>query len=66
MKIIDISWPVTEKITAYKDHKIVEFIPIKTFDKDLVREHKIILGTHTGTHVDAPAHFLKNGSTIEF
>lgn len=26
---------------------------------------KIIMGSHTGTHIDAPEHFLKNGKTID-
>ena len=26
---------------------------------------KIIFGTHTGTHVDAPKHFIKKGKTID-
>tara|TARA_X000001036_G_C20658984_1_gene798146 strand:+ start:810 stop:1445 length:636 start_codon:yes stop_codon:yes gene_type:complete len=27
--------------------------------------HKIVCGTHTGTHIDAPRHFIKNGMTVE-
>jgi len=26
---------------------------------------KIVMGSHCGTHIDAPRHFLKNGKTIE-
>lgn len=26
---------------------------------------KLNIGTHTGTHMDAPAHFVKNGKTID-
>ncbi|BDC35069.1 cyclase [Candidatus Dependentiae bacterium Noda2021] len=65
MHIIDISWPVGPAITAYKDKKTVEFYPLKNFDADHVRESKITLGAHTGTHVDAPSHFVKDGLTID-
>lgn len=38
---------------------------IKGFETDGVRDSVITLGTHTGTHVDAPAHFLRDGKTID-
>ena len=52
-------------MTAYKDRKTVSFEATKTFEHDRVRESKITLSTHTGTHVDAPAHFLPGGETID-
>jgi arylformamidase len=63
--IIDISWPISEAITAYKDRKVVSIIQTKQFEQDGVREAVVTLGTHTGTHVDAPAHFLAAGKTID-
>ncbi|MCK4265399.1 cyclase family protein [Candidatus Babeliales bacterium] len=65
MKIIDISWPITEGMTAYKDHKVVKIEATKDFERDGVREHKVTLGTHTGTHIDSPAHFLRDGITVD-
>lgn len=63
--LIDISWPISPDMTAYKDRKVVVFEATKTFDKDEVREALVTLGTHSGTHVDAPAHFVKDGKTID-
>lgn len=65
MKIIDISWPISKTVTEYKDRRTVSFDAVKTFEKDGVRESLISMNVHTGTHVDAPAHFLKNGDTID-
>lgn len=65
MKIIDISWPISQATTGYKDKSIVKFETRKTIDKDGVRETTIQLDSHTGTHVDAPAHFLRDGKTID-
>jgi len=65
MNIIDISWPISERMTAYKDRKVVKFTPIRIFSKDKLRETNVVVESHTGTHVDAPAHFLKNGKTID-
>lgn len=65
MKIYDISWPISPDITAYKDKKTVIFEQSKSFEKDAVRETTITLGAHTGTHIDAPSHFIKDGKTID-
>lgn len=65
MKIIDISWPISKATTGYKDRSIVNFDEIKNFNRDGVRETSIHLSSHSGTHVDAPSHFLKDGKTID-
>jgi arylformamidase len=64
-KIIDISWPISQNMTAYKDRKVVAVTHTKTWEADKAREALITLGTHTGTHVDAPPHFMQNGPTID-
>jgi arylformamidase len=65
MKIIDISWPITPTMTAYKDTTSVTFTELHTFEKDGVRKTLMTLDSHTGTHVDAPSHFLAQGKTSE-
>lgn len=65
MKLYDISWPISPAMTAYKDKKTVQFDRVKTFENDAVRESVITLGSHSGTHVDAPSHFMQDGQTIE-
>jgi arylformamidase len=65
MKLVDISWPISVATTGYKDRHIVNLEELKNFDKDGVRESKVSLYAHTGTHVDAPAHFLRDGKTID-
>lgn len=65
MKIVDISWPICDATTEYTDKKSISFTQLKTFDKDGVRESSLCMNAHTGTHVDAPSHFLKDGKTID-
>jgi arylformamidase len=65
MNLIDISWPLSPEMTAYKDRTVVEFTATKTYDQDGVRESVIRLGAHSGTHIDAPAHFLSAGTTVD-
>ena len=65
MRIFDISWPISPAMTTYKNRKDITFAENKVFDRDGVRDSSICINTHTGTHVDAPSHFLKDGKTID-
>ncbi len=65
MKVIDISWPISKATTGYKDKDVVEFEEVKHFIKDGSRETNIRLSSHTGTHIDAPSHFLRDGKAID-
>ena len=65
MRIYDISWPLSQATTEYKNKGTIQLTSIKGFEKDGVRDSIITMGTHTGTHVDAPAHFLQDGKTID-
>lgn len=65
MKLIDVSWPISEGMTEYKNKDSVHFTNNKDFPEDGVRDSEICLNAHTGTHVDAPAHFLETGGMVE-
>ena len=39
--------------------------PHYTMEAHSVRLHKLEMGNHTGTHVDAPSHFLKDGVSLD-
>ena len=65
MKIFDISWPISESMTEYKDAKTVIFTPTKSMENNAAREWQIAMGNHIGTHVDAAAHFLPTGQTVD-
>lgn len=65
MNIIDISWPLSNKTTGYKDRTSVRLEQLKEFERDGARESALWITSHSGTHVDAPAHMLKEGKTID-
>ena len=65
MKVIDISWPISKATTGYKDRSIVDIEEIKNFNRDGARETALHVSSHTGTHIDAPSHFLRDGKTID-
>ena len=65
MKIIDISWPMSERMTQYKNKDVVRMQPTKIFAHDNVRETCITIDSHTGTHIEAQAHFMRDGITTD-
>ena len=42
-----------------------EFKPISTIENQKVNVTRIVVGSHTGTHVDAQKHFIANGNSID-
>ena len=65
MKIIDISLPLNNDTIIYPDN-----VPISVGIHHAMPEYatqlsKITFGSHTGTHIDAPAHCIDGGLTID-
>lgn len=65
MHILDISWPLSPQTTMYKNKRGVEYALTNTYENNGSQESRLSLGSHTGTHVDAPLHFLHNGASID-
>jgi arylformamidase len=65
MKLFDISWPISSSMTEYKDRESVALNSLKHVAKDGVTESQICFHSHTGTHIDAPIHFVPGGKTID-
>lgn len=63
--IVDLTHTVESDIHTYPDDPIFSAEPAFEFPSgDGCRVHALHLGTHTGTHIDAPYHFYKNGKKI--
>ncbi|MBI2022277.1 cyclase family protein [Candidatus Daviesbacteria bacterium] len=61
-KIIDISLPLYPGMATYPNNPKVEITPIK----GLTSTHSsIVMGSHSGTHIDAPSHIFPNGKTLD-
>jgi len=65
MKIYDVSLPIKNSMLVWPGNKDVSIQNIKTFKKDGVRLTHFSFGSHTGTHIDAPNHFLENGKGVD-
>jgi hypothetical protein len=66
LKIVDLTHTLTPEIHTYPGDPEFSAEPAFQFpDGDGVRIHALHLGTHTGTHIDAPYHFYKNWKNID-
>ena len=64
MNIIDLTLTISEKIPTFPGSPKPHFIEWETIPKDGYNLELLFLSTHTGTHIDAPFHFVKNGKKI--
>ena len=64
MKIIDHTLTVSEKIPTFPGSPKPQFIEWETIAKDGYNLELLFLSSHTGTHIDAPFLFVKNGKKI--
>ncbi len=66
MTIIDISLPIHSGMVVYEGDPAVSVTPrLEIARGDTANVSLISLGSHTGTHLDAPAHFIEGGATVE-
>ena len=65
MKIIDLSHTIHDEIQIYPGDPLPSIKRGLTHEKDYCHVDVLTLGSHTGTHIDAPFHFLKAGKKID-
>lgn len=66
MKIVDLSVVLNKSnISLVPGHPAFDLQEIYSHEKNYVSSSFLQISTHTGTHVDAPYHFIKNGLTID-
>ena len=66
IEIIDISVPVEPGMVTYPGDPTVTLVRVKSLaDGDVVNLSRLDLGVHTGTHVDAPVHFIEGTPATE-
>ncbi len=65
MKIIDLSNTIESNMLVYPGDVVPVIEPFSSIEGSGAVITKLILGTHTGTHVDAPNHILKKGESVD-
>jgi arylformamidase len=65
-KLLDVSVLLTAGIPAYPGNPDFELQPVtRIADGGSSNVSRIVMGTHTGTHVDAPRHFFDDGAGVD-
>ena len=63
---IDVSVPVRSGMVHWPDNPPIEVVRVMDMARgDPATVSRLSLGVHTGTHVDAPVHFLADGAGVD-
>lgn len=65
MSSLDLTMPFSEKTIPVPGHPCPRLEPLTTLERDGVRNTMMTFSIHTGTHIDAPSHFVEDGATID-
>lgn len=65
MKVIDLTHTINANMPVYPGTEPPIFEPANTYEKDGFKETKISMFTHTGTHMDPPAHLFSDRTTLD-
>jgi len=65
MRIVDLSHPITAGMPLWPGTPAPEFSDLHTISHDGFGERWLQLSSHTGTHLDAPAHIVEGAATID-
>jgi arylformamidase len=62
---LDLTMPFSEKTIPVPGHPCPRLEPLTTLEEDGVRNTLMTISIHTGTHIDAPSHFIEDGASID-
>ena len=66
MQIYDVSVPLSAATPTYPGDPGIDIQSCRSFAKgDAANVSQMNFGLHSGTHVDAPAHFIEGGASVE-
>ena len=66
-RIVDLTYTIHDGMTTFPCHwhPFVEITMLGRHGIEDRETRKLVLGTHTGTHCDAPRHFVPGGQTVD-
>ena len=65
MKLVDLTHPIDASTPVFPGSQPVQVMEASTITADGYAEKRICLDSHTGTHMDAPAHMLSHSQTLD-
>jgi len=64
-RIIDLSFGIYPEMPDFMSNPRVSFATVATIKSVGYNSTKITMCSHSGTHIDAPSHFIENGLTVD-
>lgn len=65
MQVLDLTHTITDAMPCWPGTPQVSLTPLATLEHDGFRETMVSMSSHVGTHLDAPAHLLPDGATLD-
>ncbi|MBR2783845.1 MAG: cyclase family protein [Firmicutes bacterium] len=65
MKVIDLTHTIAPGMPVYPGTEPPLFTPANSYERDGFKETRISMFTHTGTHIDPPAHLFPGRTTLD-
>lgn len=66
MKVVDLTHPISSSIPVYFPwHPPTVIEQTATYDANHCQVRRVSMGTHTGTHIDAPSHIFAGAPTLD-
>ena len=65
MRVLDLTHTIAENMPVYPGTETPIFVGANTYEKDGFKETKLTMYTHTGTHMDPPAHLFAGRTTLD-
>ena len=65
MKILDLTHTIKENMPVYPGTEPPSLKAANTIEKDHFKETLLTMYSHTGTHIDAPAHLFQGRTTLD-
>lgn len=65
MKVIDLTHTIKEDMPVYPGTDAPVFTPANSYEKDGFKETRLHMYTHTGTHIDPPAHLFPGRTALD-
>lgn len=65
MKVIDLTHTIRENMPVYPGTEPPKLIPASSYESDGFKETLLKMYTHTGTHMDPPAHIFSGRTTLD-
>ena len=64
-RVVDLSHPLDDATPVYPGDPPVRLTPARRLERDGYRVLHVHLGSHSGTHLDAPSHVVEDGATVD-